>query len=332
MCCKVAGAVSRTAESAKKSPFRTALLILVLAETALIVHFLNTTPEDAATPTAVQAGATIILVLITIWYAAHTRRNADLFRRELELKTQQNHAVTLQIRTEKWLENFPSVRETDVPMFQGKTPDEEFAVPHELQGDPYFVDLMANHASDLQDCVDQIQSLYSDFQEIRQEFIDNVNLNLGPSLTNDRRFTILRENYLLWLFERIILLERADQDKDDLESMVADAFETLAVEEEDQFQLFGDTDEFRKRPIMLYHYKRSKARSRKEPYMFRFLAAIPQAHIRDIESLSEYSDAVDAAELLTDIDEKLDQLEKKLIEYDETPRFEGDCNLILEFE
>lgn len=47
------GSVSRTIESARESPFQTALLILVLAETALIVHLLNTTPEDATTSTAV---------------------------------------------------------------------------------------------------------------------------------------------------------------------------------------------------------------------------------------------------------------------------------------
>lgn len=83
---------------------------------------------------------------------------------------------------------------------------------------------------------------------------------------------------------------------------------------------------------MLYHYKRSFANSRKEPYMFRMYARAPQIHIDDIESVTGYPDAVDAAELLDDIETELEELEKKLIEYNEAPRFEGECDLILDIE
>ncbi|ELK55929.1 rhomboid family protein [Haloferax sp. BAB-2207] len=43
---QVESSVSRTIESARESPFRTALLVLVLAETAVIVYLLIATPEN----------------------------------------------------------------------------------------------------------------------------------------------------------------------------------------------------------------------------------------------------------------------------------------------
>ncbi|WP_081926997.1 rhomboid family intramembrane serine protease [Natronomonas marina] len=324
---QVESSISRTIEAARESPFRTALLVLILAETAVIVYLLIVIPENPATSTAVQAGATIILVLITIWYADHTRRSADLFRRELELETQRNHADTLQIRTDKWLEYFPSVRETDVPLFVDR--DSMHAVPVSLRGDPYFEDLTTNHASDLRDSVDHIDNLYSEFLDIRDDFVNTLSIDVYPDM---RQVDVLEENYAKWLFERVLLLERTGKDKEDLKSAVGDAFETSAEEEDEHFRLLGDTDQFRRRPIMLYHYKRSLANSRKEPYMFRMYARAPQMHIDDIESVSGYSDAVDAAELLDDIEMELGELEKKLIEYNEAPRFEGECGLILDIE
>ena len=324
---QVENSVSRTIELAKESPLLTSLLVLVLAETAVIVYLLIATPENPATSTAIQAGATIILVLITIWYADHTRRSADLFRRELELETQRNHAETLQSRINTWLEDFPSVSETDVPLFVDR--ESMYAVPEKIREDPYFEDLTTNHASDLQDSANHIDELYTEFLNIRDDFIDNLSIN---GHANMRQIDILDENYAKWLFERVLLLERTAKNKEDLKSAVGDAFESSSEQENDHFRLIGDTDQFRKRPIMLYHYKRSLADNRKESYMFRIYATAPQMHIDEIESITGYSDAVDASELLDDIETELRELNKQLIEYNEAPRFEGECDLILDID
>ncbi|TQQ80544.1 rhomboid family intramembrane serine protease [Halonotius roseus] len=324
---QVENPVSNLIELAKEAPFRTALLVLVVAETVVIVYLLIATPENPSISTAIQAGATIILVLITIWYANHTRRSAKLFRRELELETQRNHAETLQSRISTWLEDFPAVGETDVPLFADR--DSMYAVPESLRDDPYFEDLTTNHASDIQDSVGRIDDLYTEFLDIRDDFVDNLSID---EHTNMRQIDILEENYAKWLFERVLLLERTDKDKKDLKSAVGDAFETKALEEDDYFRLIGDTDQFRKRAIMLYHYKRSFAKGRKDPYMFRIYATGPQRHIDEIESVTGYSDAVGASELLDDIETELRELEKQLIEYNEAPRFEGECDLILDID
>lgn len=319
--------ISQTIESAGDSPFLTTLLMLVLAEAAVIVYLLIVTPENPATSTAVQAGATIILVLITVWYANQTRRNADLFRRELELETQRNHAETLQARTQKWLDDYPFVHETDVPAFVER--DSMYAVPESLQEDPYFEDLKTNHTPDLQDSIDRLDDLYSEFLSIREDYIDSKNIDMYSEV---RQIDVLEENYAKWLFERVLLLERTDKDKDDLKGAIEEAFENDAEEQDDYFRLFGDEDQFHRKPIMLYHYKRSSANNRKEPFMFRVYASGPKSHIENIESIAGYSEAVDAAELLDDIEDELKQLEKKLIEYNEAPRFEGECDLMLEID
>lgn len=322
--------VSRTIKSARESPFRTALFVLVLAETALIVHLLNTTPEDATTSTSVQAGATIILVLITVWYADHTRRNADLFRRELELETQRNHAETLQIRTQKWLDNLPEVSETDIPLFTDVEADDSFAIPQTLQSDPYFEDLLENHATDLKHHIDAIESKYTDFQEIREDFIES--LDMSVMFPDTRKIVVLEENYGIWLFERILLLERTDNDEDDLQLAVENAFEDESYEEDDVIYLVGDSMQERQRPIFVYHYQRSTASNRRDSYWNRVWSGIPKYHIRNIEAYPKYEEAVQAAELLDDLEEEINQLEKDLIEYNEVPRFGGECDLILDID
>lgn len=324
------GSISRTIESTRESPFRTALLILVLAETALIVHFLNTTPEDATTSTSVQAGATIILVLITVWYADHTRRNADLFRRELELETQRNHAETLQIRTKKWLDNIPEVSETDIRLFTDVNKDDSFAIPQTLQDDPYFEDLLENHATDLEHHIDAIESKYTEFQEIREDFIEC--LDISVMFPDTRKIVVLEENYGTWIFERILLLERTDNDKDDLQFAVENAFEDESYEEDNVIYLVGDSVQERQKPIIVYHYQRSTASSRRDSYWNRVWAGIPQHHIRNIEACPNYDEAVQAAELLDDLEGEINQLKKDLIEYNEVPRFDGECDLILDID
>lgn len=327
---QVESSVSRTIESARESPFRMALLILVLAETAVIVYLLIATPEDPSTSTAVQAGATIILVLITIWYADHTRRSTDLFRRELELETQRNHADTLQIRTQKWLDNLPEVSETDIPLFSNVDTDDSFAIPETLRGDPYFEDLMENHATDLKNHTNAIESKYKEFREKREDFV--VSIDFDPLVPDSRLFKVLEDNCALWMFERVLLLERTDQDEDDLQLTVENAFEDASYEEDDTIFLVGDTEQERRKSIAVYHYQRSTSNNRRDSYWNRYWANIPKYHIRNVESHPGYSDAVTAAELLDELEAELEQLEKKLIEYNEAPRFDGECDLILDIE
>ena len=324
---QVESCVSRTTESAREAPFRTALLILVLSETAVIAYLLIATPEDPATSTAVQAGATIILVVITIWYADHTRRSADLFRRELELETQRNHADTLQIRTQKWLDNLPEVSQTDIPLFSDVDTNDSFAIPEILRGDPYFEDLMENHATDLGDRVERIESKYTEFREIRQDFIQSIDIE--PLVPHKRLIEVLEENYALWWFERVMLLERTENDKDDLQLALESAFVDASYEEDDNIYLVGDEDQDRRRPILVYYYQRSTSNSRRDSYWNKIWAGIPKDHIRDIESHPHYDEAVRASELLDELECEIEQLEKRLIEYNEAPRFDGECDLIL---
>lgn len=280
-------------------------------------------------PSMIQAIATIVLVIITSIYALQTKQHADLFRKELELENDRNHAEVLQKRIDDWLDNFPEVEETDVPIFQDR--EMPYAVPDPLQVDPYYEDLLENHADDIKPLLDDIDSKYDDFVRIREDYIDAQDID--HEYQNVHQLEPLARNYSIWLFQRILLLERTDATRRGLSMEVQSEFEDKYIESGNSYLLRCGVKGTNYRPILIYHFRRSISQSRADMDIMSIrLSSFPGIHINEIDTLPNYNEAVRAAEILDDIEEQVDKLHTKLLRYKDAPRFQGDCDLMYELD
>lgn len=209
---------------------------------------------------AIQAGATIVLVAITAWYAYQTKRSSDLFRRQLDLEERRKHADVLQERIDRWLDSFPEVKTTEIRQFEIASEGVDFAIPSWLRNDPYLEDLLENHVPELQNRIDRIQDKYSEFCGLRKKYIYDINSTNIQS--DERSIEVLDEAYAEWLFDIAIKLQRGDKNKEEIKSNIEHSFSEKSPKKEDKFLLRPDPNQ--SKSIMEFYYKRSTAQRRED--------------------------------------------------------------------
>jgi hypothetical protein len=275
-------------------------------------------------PMFVQAASTVLLVAITAWYAFQTWRSTSLAQQQMAVEARRRHAQTVQKRTGAWREDFPEVRPTQVhlPDSTGDADHEAALYPAELDNDPYFDDLLENHAEDVAALTAEVADELAAYRRKRAEFVENTDLKLDGQL-----WSLVEPNFYEWLFERIVLVERGVMDETELKADLRDAFADPRVEGSATVYP-GDTDPDRRRDILVFHRTRSTARNRDGESPHRLSANRIINVIDGLDRLGEYATAVEASEVLNDLDADLAELERRVVEYDELDLMPGDCEYV----
>lgn len=277
-------------------------------------------------PTLVQAGSTVVLAVITAWYALQTRRSTDLARRRMAVEARRRHAATLQERTGAWLEDFPEVGPTRVRLPDGArgADDGVRLSPASLANDPYFEDFLENHAADVADLTAEVADEVEAFRRKRAAFVERTDLQL-----DGERWSLVEPGFYEWLFERVVLLERGIADEAALKADLREAFTDPRVE--GSSTVFpGDTHPARRRDVLVFHRTRSTAQDRDDERWHRLSANRIVDVVDSLDQLAEHSTAVEAAELLDEIEADVAELERRVVEYHEMDRLPGDCEYAAE--
>ncbi|WP_137287717.1 hypothetical protein [Halorussus salinisoli] len=279
----------------------------------------------------------------------------ELLTQELNREARQQHTETLRERVRLWHGN-PD-RETGETPIDGPdmnlpgvagasfktapvgsyavTPldEEEFEIiPSQLQGDRYLQDLLNNHAPDLREAKEEIERLHHRFVSLREEFREEY----------DESEIVEKEEYKLepadffsrWVFEQIVLLGRDRYDGlEDLQDVAISRLEKgdSGVHSDEPLIWIrvdrGGGSSFAIYSASIDDYNREELNELRSSAEEDTKELVEQA-LTKIDKEHPYSLAYEAAEVLDDAKEAIEELERILMEYEGRPIYTGDCKYL----
>ena len=318
------------------------LLIVTSGGLAFIILILAITGFGYTLYESVQIISPLAMVLLTLGLVYSTWKYATDIRRTTRLDRRRYHTEILRNRVESWLNNLPDVRVTEVePPQQSEiriAGETEFnAVPWFLDDDPYFKDLLINHADDLQEHRTQIEEGHKKFTALQEQFREEIDVDHWDERLNsiecDEVSLKIVDQFSLWIFERIIMLDRedpkkftsGDYEKEDLYEIAKSAVNDETYGRSD-FTIYPG-DNIRKTPTIKLKNARSldrETRDEIDQIVLQFLKEV----IDDIEQFNVYQVGQDAADQLNSLADLVQELEIRLVEYRDLEIYEGDCKYI----
>lgn len=346
-----------------KGEFRKYSLLLLLPIVAITIWILGEAMyfiggSSALNLLGIIVSATLTAALVTLYFKQTDILNAqhELLTQELNREARQQHTETLRDRVRKWHGN-PDKETPDHPLediernipsiigasfhsasangfYEGIQDDEFQVLPDSLNGDRYLTDLLENHAPDLQNTKDEIESLHENFIESRTQFRETFSDDL---VLESESYRLEPADYLYqWLFEFLILYENGSIDTfEQIRDTAQSQFEQGSMNfrsNKGQFsrdvELPGDI----KRPIF-YGMGSSNdidvfegQEEAIEETIFEHLDQVLDL----IEEESPYRQVENSAKIINDAQEAVVKLEELLIEYDGRPIYPGDCKYLEE--
>ena len=271
---------------------------------------------------------------------------------EINREVRRNHSDVLRHRVHAWLgtndlprtidsvedimegsdDKLPTVTDIDVrspgegePWF-GST-DEFWVVPPELERDRYFSDLLENHAPSLKERIDEISDLYSDFDDLRDEFTDGFE---GAIRTEDE-FRVEPDIHLPeWVFERIVKIQRdSERSFEDELDVVLNSFEKGGNTMPDHNCIRYMEGPNGGRSIYVGKPKAGSVKDiGRDPVRDCAKEAI-QETVDDLDPESDrYKRAVRSADILDAIEEEVGELRADLIELAGRQVYPGECEYL----
>lgn len=276
----------------------------------------------------------------------------NLLRRDLNREVRSSHTETLRQRVRIWhgrIENpelniqnsfppeghLPKVRRASIepaPPEESLYNDNRFrVVPEILIGDKYLEDLLENHAPELKQTKEEIESLQEDFTSLRSEFIEKF--DGGQRIETEEYVISPTSVFSKWVFERAVMVfrENIDDDKDKLCSIAESCVEDEAWRDNDKTVFPGAREN-----QTMGGYKLESKSLKSEDYFNRReefedkIKNLLKQHIQEIEQTGVYKLAADAAEILDETDDAIRRLERILVEYEGRPLYSGNCDYIEE--
>lgn len=267
-------------------------------------------------PAWLQAGSTVVLVMVTGYYTYLLHRQNNRERRSY-------HTDTLRERVQEWYQHMPEMRPTGVesaePEYTLDEPDVFRVAPANLEEDNYFQDLLDNHGRELSQYKTRIEELHKQFTSLKDQYleefdetqpIESASLNLEPT-----------NKYPEWVFNQALLLERTERTKEDLTEMVRSALNHNTVYNSDKAEYPSSAG--RSSSTIITRPRDDSIENDKEIVANALSQAIDQ-----VEDYDEYEIAVEAASVLNEIESQLEGLEAKLVEYEGMATYSGDCQYI----
>lgn len=311
--------------------------------------------------TAIDIGITGVLTAALVYlYFQQTRileSQRDLFTQQLNREARQQHTETLRERVKKWHGNpeqkpvadptqgprknlpivrgasFESAKNVGVTLQFADERDEFYTVPREVRDDPYFEDLLQNHAPDLRDTKSRIESLHDNFTSRRTKFENQYD----DGLVQEKQDYRIRPGPRLsrWVFELIVLRERNRLRHDDLVNRAIDD-----IDRNEMSPIAADSSsirvaaEFGGWAGVVYVAEFGEATHEE----LREYQDVVESEVREIvrdvlariTDEEPYSFAIEAGQILEEAGDEVHKLDELLIEYYGRPIYRGDCKYLQE--
>lgn len=274
----------------------------------------------------------------------------DLRRRQLNREVRQKHTEVLRHRIEEWLgqtpatkiwESVDSTHQNTLPLVKAtgiesaaKTfrvlgeEEDLHAAPEWLKGERYFVDLLENHATDLNDLKEEIEHLQARFAEHHDSFKSKVEQGQTKEFAG---YTIKPAyNFSEWVFEQIVLIERGFESQEELMERASTVVEVASMGREDSAIYPGE--DFRGSPVGVLEVVAEdgdrEILSEQRDEIENELVSLLRQEIKNIDEVEPYDDARRAAKILDDLEKLVTELRFKLTEYQGLPLYSGKCEYL----
>lgn len=308
------------------------------------------------TEITVSALLTTSLVILYSKQTQTLESQRDLLTQELNREARQQHTETLRERVRVWhgapektatddtfrstSTNLPSVGYSSFKSAPtggvdriGSDDDDFKVVPYQLDGDRYLQDLLNNHAKELDDKKEQIEKLHEKFESAR----DSFKSEFDAAITQQKEEYALEpaEYFTQWLFEHLVGIRRGKHA--DFDEMRAHVITQIADD------TIGSDMDNNRLWIMAKIGKDSRAvykvvgqsenwdgeKDRRHELQNEGKQVV-ESVINEVESEFPYETVEEAASVLDEGEEAIDELRQLLVEYDGRPIFTGDCQYLEE--
>lgn len=275
----------------------------------------------------------------------------NLLKRELNRDVRHRHTETLRKRIRAWHGDIDELGvsddagffsdETNLPKVLGASVepaaplidvvgrDTGFrVVPEAIEDDRYLRDLLENHASELRELKEEIEQLYQDYESAEREF--RSDFSDGPEIETDGYLLKPTAYFDEWVFEKAVILNRdhLDTDKETLRAIAEDSMDESSARS-DPAAVSYTADARGSARVYTYEAQlKSGELDDLEGYGDEIEGEVLEIYhdaIDDLGSDGVYRHAVEAAQILDEMAEKIEELKAKLVEYEGHPLYMGDC-------
>lgn len=306
---------------------------------------------------AITGVLTAALVYLYFQQTTILESQRDLFTQQLNREARQHHTEVLRELVKKWhgnperkppehvdespLENLPTVTGTSIKSaknvgltieWSGRDEKEFHTVPRELRNDPYFEDLLDNHATDLGKTKRKIEELQSEFEILRQQFLDQYK----DGMVRDYGDYRLEPDSLLgeWIFDLVVLSARGRLCGDDtiLDRAISDIETNRSsplVPDESKLKYYAGREGTPVYSAVIEQADDEKLREYRDEVEQKVMGTVEKV-VDNIDDEEPYSYARDAAGVLDSAEQEVNKLDELLIEYYGRPIYSGDCKYLQE--
>lgn len=303
-------------------------------------------------------GSIVLTAGLVYLYSRQTsiqEEQQDLLRRELNREVRQGHTETLRKRVRAWHgdmdeigvteggawftdeTNLPKVTGVDIepapPVVEFVGRDKEFrVVPEVLEEDRYLQDLLENHAHDLRELKEEIEGQYNQFVSAREAFYEEY--PGGPTVETDEYTLQPLDAFTEWVFERALLLNRDqyDRDKQKMREIVESRVSgTNSADPSRGLKFYSVTLTDDRGPATYEAVAASGDYDDIEENKGEIDPQLVEIHWDAIDEIGDgdiYEYAVEAAEVMDEMAETVEELKAKLVEHEGTPVYQEDCEYL----
>ncbi|WP_276258996.1 hypothetical protein [Haloglomus litoreum] len=233
--------------------------------------------------------------------------------------------------------NLPKVTGADIepapPLVEVVSQEVEFrVVPEALEGDRYLQDLLENHADDLRELKEEIEQQYEKFDSAREAFYEEY--PDGPTIKADDCTLRPRRAFTEWVFERAVLLNRMqrDRDKQKMKDIVEERLKGTNSADPNSGEKYYSASGIEDRGPATYEASAVSGNyddiEENEEKIDTRLIEIHWEAIDDIGDGELYEYAVEAATILDEMTETVEELKAKLVEHEGNPVYQEDCKYV----
>jgi hypothetical protein len=295
---------------------------------------------------------TAALVVLYFRQTSLLEDQINLRAQELNRDVRQSHTETLRERVYAWLGtdevpqtieslneivkssegSLPKVTATDIEppeesIYSNHNPESFGAVPFGLEDDRYFIDLLENHAPELKEKKDAIESGQSTFVDLRNQFVEEFE---GSSLRRES-LTIEPDVHLSrWVFETLVKIERGRSDgwNEEMKTVLR-GFENTNNPSSGTEEIRFKNEAMAHRWMVRITTDEGNIEDVSEDEAHSLAVKALRQTVEQVDSEDQpYQKALDAAETLDNLEDEIHELRMELIEYAGRPVFPGDCDYL----
>lgn len=281
----------------------------------------------------------------------------DLLTRDLNREVRMAHTETLRKRIRAWHgdmdeidvkgggawftdeTNLPKVTGVGVepapPLVEVVGHDVKFrVVPEALEDDRYLQDLLEHHAHELREVKKEIEQQYDEFANAKESFLQGY--SGGPTIKTDVCKLKPRQAFTEWVFDRAVLLsrEQRDREKQKMKDIVEDRLRGTNSADPNSGKMYFSASGIDDRGPATYEAIAQSGDyddlKEKEEEIDTQIVELHWDAIDEIGDGEIYKYPEEAANILDEMAESVEELKAKLVEHEGTPIYQEDCEYVEE--